>query len=89
MTILIVDYIVLMFKGAIDELYGKAQQCSSNLNDRVENMGGITTSGGDGLYKDVYESGRYIYKGVNPNNYITFNGEEAGWRIISLESDEL
>ena len=35
---------------------------------------------GDGLYEDEYESGRLIYRGQNPNNYITFNGEL--WRII-------
>ena len=40
---------------------------------------------GDGLYADEYEEGRYIYKGANPNNYITFSGET--WRIISVESD--
>ena len=40
---------------------------------------------GDGLYEDTYEPGRYIYKGANPNNYITFNNET--WRIISVESD--
>ena len=40
---------------------------------------------GDGLYKDEYEDGRYIYKGANPNNYITFNNEE--WRIMSVEND--
>ena len=44
----------------------------------------VTTSG-DGLYKDTTESGRYIYRGANPNNYITFNNEI--WRIISIESD--
>ena len=43
----------------------------------------VTT--GDGLYKDSYEEGRYMYKGSNPNNYITFNGEL--WRIISVEND--
>jgi len=42
---------------------------------------------GDGLYEDEYETGRYIYRGANPNNYITFNGETAGWRIISVETD--
>ena len=41
---------------------------------------------GDGLYADSYESGRYIYRGQNPNNYITFNGEI--WRIIAKETDE-
>ena len=42
-------------------------------------------SDGDGLYADSYEEGRYIYKGANPNNYITFSGET--WRIISVEND--
>ena len=46
----------------------------------------IVTSG-DGLYKDTYEDGRYFFKGTNPNNYITFNEEKAGWRIISIEKD--
>jgi len=40
---------------------------------------------GDGLYADTYEEGRYVYKGANPNNYITFNGET--WRIIAIEKD--
>ena len=44
----------------------------------------ITTSG-DGLYADEYEEGRYIYRGTNPNNYITFNGET--WRVLSVETD--
>ena len=43
----------------------------------------VTT--GDGLYIDTYENGRYVYKGANPNNYITFNGES--WRIIAVEAD--
>lgn len=49
----------------------------------LENV--VTTK--DGLYKDEYEEGRYIYKGENPNNYITFNNEYAGWRILSVEKD--
>ena len=40
---------------------------------------------GDGLYADEYESGRYIYRGQNPDNYITFNGET--WRIIAKETN--
>ena len=40
---------------------------------------------GDGLYKDDYIKGRYIYRGSNPNNYITFNGEL--WRIVSVDKD--
>ena len=30
---------------------------------------------------------RYFFTGQNPNNYITFNDEKAGWRIISVECD--
>ena len=51
-------------------------------------IGGIkvnTVTEGDGLYEDSYESGRYIYRGSNPNNYITFNGET--WRIVAKETD--
>ena len=40
---------------------------------------------GDGLYADEYESGRLIYRGQNPNNYIMFNNEL--WRIIAKETD--
>ncbi len=43
----------------------------------------VTT--GDGLYEDPTETGRYIYRGSSPSNYITFNDET--WRIISIESD--
>ena len=43
------------------------------------------TTKGDGLYIDEYEEGRYVYKGVNPNNYLKFNDEL--WRIVSLEND--
>jgi len=51
-----------------------SEQLTSNL-----------VTSGDGLYEDTYEPGRYVYKGANPNNYITFNNEE--WRIISVEAD--
>ena len=40
---------------------------------------------GDGLYEDTYESGRLIYRGQNPDNYIMFNDEL--WRIIAKETD--
>lgn len=40
---------------------------------------------GTGLYVDSAESGRYYFKGTNPNNYIKFNNEV--WRIVSIESD--
>ena len=63
-------------QGAIDELY---TECT-------------TTPAGEqiiedaGLEKDQYEC-RYFFTGANPNNYITFNDEQAGWRIISVECD--
>ena len=71
-------------QGAIDELYGV---CSTpvtpliTVNDLIKNV--VTV--GDGLYKDEYENGRYFYRGTNPDNYITFNGEE--WRILSINSN--
>ena len=40
----------------------------------------------DGLYKDSYESNVYTYRGKNPNNYVTFNGES--WRIISANTSD-
>ena len=40
---------------------------------------------GDGLYEDSYEAGRLIYRGQNPDNYITFNNET--WRIVAKETD--
>ena len=72
-------------QGAIDELYNACKTPATgggSILDKVD----IVTSG-DGLYKDEYEEGRYFYKGGNPNNYITFNNEKAGWRIISIEPD--
>ena len=51
-------------------------------------MGGQTVElveSGDGLYEDSTRAGRYVYKGANPNNYITFNNET--WRIVAKEAD--
>ncbi len=73
---------------AIDELYNSCNNSSTSsgpANDLLDKVDVVES--GDGLYKDEYENGRYFYKGANPNNYITFNGEKAGWRIISVESD--
>ena len=69
---------------AIDELYNTCfpPKAGDTILDSVD----IVTSG-DGLYKDEYEDGKYTYKGANPNNYVTFNNEKAGWRIISINSD--
>ena len=43
------------------------------------------TSSGNGLYKDTYQNNRYIYKGINPNNYLKLNN--VLYRIIALEPD--
>ena len=40
---------------------------------------------GDGLYEDKYIDDRYIFKGSNPNNYVSFNGEL--WRIVSVDKE--
>ena len=71
-------------QDAIDELYGVCfpPKAGDTILDSVD----IVTSG-DGLYEDEYEDGRYFYKGGNPNNYVTFNNEQAGWRIVSIEPD--
>ena len=50
-----------------------------------DDLKALAVTAGDGLYADEYESGKYIYKGANPNNYITFNNEI--WRILSVEAD--
>ena len=51
----------------------------------TEDLKDLVVTEGDGLYTDEYEEGKYTYKGVNPNNYITFNNEM--WRIISIGAD--
>ena len=71
-------------QGAIDELYNTCFPKTGG--DTILDNTDIVTSG-DGLYADEYEEGKYTYKGANPNNYVTFNNEEAGWRIISINSD--
>ena len=63
-------------QGAIDELYGVC--FPPTAGDQIIEDGG--------LEKDPYEC-RYFFTGANPNNYVTFNGETASWRIISVECD--
>ena len=64
-------------QGAIDELYGVCTAEPPAGEQIIEDAG---------LEKDPYEC-RYFFTGANPNNYITFNDEEAGWRIVSVECD--
>ncbi len=51
----------------------------------VELCNNDTVTSGDGLYKDTTETGRCVYKGGNPNNYITLGSDM--YRIIAVESD--
>ena len=50
----------------------------------IELKSEVVTSG-DGLYADYTEDGRYVYKGINPNNYIKL-GDDM-YRIIAVEKD--
>ena len=63
-------------QGAIDELYTECTTIPAG-DQIIEDAG---------LEKDPYEC-RYFFTGANPNNYVTFNDEKAGWRIISVECD--
>ena len=64
--------------------------CSRTATDVVTSLtptdlaSKVVTSG-DGLYSDSTETGRYVFKGVNPNNYITLGSDM--YRIIAVESD--
>ena len=71
-------------QGAIDELYNVCKNPPIGGESILDSVDIVTS--GDGLYKDENED-RYFYRGANPNNYITFNNEQAGWRILSIESD--
>ena len=53
-------------------------------NNSVDITDSVVTSG-DGLYEDIYEEGRYVYRGQDPDNYIMFNDEL--WRIVAKETD--
>ena len=76
-------------QGAIDELYAvcSTPQTPPTAGEEILEKVEIVTSG-DGLYVDEYEDGKYTYKGANPNNYVTFNNENAGWRIVSINPDK-
>ena len=58
-----------------------------NNSFSIDSLKNKVVTSGDGLYVDPVEENRYVYRGADPDNYVTFNGEEAGWRIIAIESD--
>ena len=71
----------------VDLDYSQATGTTPSGESASEKLIATTVTTGDGLYADSYEEGRYIYRGGTPNNYITFNEENAGWRILSVEVD--
>lgn len=58
-----------------------------NNSFSIDSLKDKVVTSGDGLYVDPVEENRYVYRGADPDNYVTFNGEEAGWRIIAIEPD--
>jgi len=76
-------------KLTLEFIYTQKTGGGAIIPDNTVSFGGQTVTlaeaGDDGLYKDEYEDERYIYKGLNPDNYITFNNES--WRILSIEKD--
>ena len=54
-------------------------------NTAAEMLKAKVVTRGDGLYEDAYETGRYIYRGASPDNYIKL-GDDM-YRIIAVESD--
>ena len=51
----------------------------------IQELKAKVVTSGDGLYKNEYETDRYIYRGGNPSNYIEF--DNSLWRILSVESN--
>ena len=62
-------------------------ECESFIIAKYASL--IVTSG-DGLYKSTTDSGRLIYRGANPNNYINIKEDGTNntlYRIVSYEPD--
>ena len=87
-------YAVTYFPG-LNTTYDNSDSgmTSTNVQDALDELynvcvppAGETIIEEAGLEKDPYEC-RYFFTGANPNNYVTFNGEKSGWRIISVECD--
>lgn len=77
-------------QDALDELYNVCTPPQKTGGTAILSKVQIVSTG-TGLYEDEYESGKYTYKGANPNNYITFNEEndgKAAWRIISINPEK-
>ncbi len=68
---------------------GKSMKCdkesSASKGMRTSDLKELVVTKGDGLYADSTEAGRYVYRGANPNNYITLGSDM--YRIIAVEND--
>jgi len=67
---------------------------SSGGSSAASTLIASAVTSGDGLYEDAFETGRYVYKGADPNNYIwlDLNGDSTKtdnetYRIVAVESD--
>ena len=48
------------------------------------NTNGLIKVTHDTTENENFTAVEYRYRGSNPDNYVTFNGEEAGWRIVGI-----
>ena len=69
--------------GVIAKLAGNAPRNSTAVIDNGTDETGCTNT----LAYDDFGNLRYV--GANPCNYVTFNGEEAGWRIIGVFDNQI
>ena len=62
-------------------VYTPYLNCGNNSNETLVNhIKANTVTNGDGLYNI---NGNYIFRGENPNNYVSFGGLK--WRIIGID----
>lgn len=79
-------YIEISFDSSVNQYKAKLINENNSSAGKEAILAAINpVTSGEGLYSDEFTSGRYYFKGTNPNNYIRFNNET--WRIISIESD--
>ena len=84
------NYYCSTINGKGGKLDATKMYCSRNTADVIVvnapfGLDLTVVTSGDGLYKDTTETGRYVYRGANPNNYITLGSDT--YRIIALEAD--
>ena len=83
--IIVFLFLIIMTSGYAAFSTNITFHAKGNIKWKIIDITDNVVTSGEGLYKDEYEEGRYVYKGGNPNNYIEFNGKLR--RIISKEAD--